>query len=125
MIYDGSIQSSANYTIQISSSAYPGPDPLAFPYTRMVVLWPAVLTGGDDAMVRFNFVPADRPIPDSQVDTTTSTIVFDMFPPMDDYPAIVDLVRNLSPLNFYFDDTDPNSWYLKSSGGYVGEDQGK
>ncbi|MGO9099428.1 MAG: hypothetical protein ACLP9Y_08310 [Mycobacterium sp.] len=97
MIYQGSV---SNYSIQVFPSTWTGPSG----YTRVVALTVALSGGGGLALL--NFIPAGRPVPaGSKRPGTTSPVVFDLFLPMDDYTAIVDLVRNETPINFFFDDT--------------------
>jgi hypothetical protein len=119
MLYQGSV---SNYSIQIHSSTWTGP----FGYTRIVVLAPIALSGGGSGLAFLDFVPAGRPVPDrSKRGGTTDPIVWDLFLPMDDYAAIVDLVRNEKPINFYFDDATPDGWAVTTGSELVGQDQGK
>jgi hypothetical protein len=75
--------------------------------------------------VELCFVPAGRPVPDGSVRAgTTDPVVFDLFLPMEDYTAIVDLVRNEKPIYWYFDDTSLEL-SVTTQGEVVGEDQGK
>lgn len=118
MDYQGSFSS---YSIEISPSSYPGPTPSS-PYTRVVVLNPVLFAGHGTGMVFLNFVPAGRPLPTGGVrPDTESYVTFDLFPPLEDYPSIVDLVRNEGPLEFFFDDANPQGWYLRTSQEPVGE----
>ena len=119
MLYQGSV---SNYSIQIHSSTWTGP----FGYTRIVVLAPIALSGGGSGLAFLDFVPAGRPVPDrSKRGGTTDPIVWDLFLPMDDYAAIVDLVRNEKRINFYFDDATPDGWAVTTGSELVGQDQGK
>lgn len=118
MEYSGSFTS---YAIQISPSNDAGPTPAA-PYTRILVLNPVTLADKSTALCFINFVPAGRAVPDSGIrPDTAKPIVFDLFAPMDDYAALVDLVRNEGPLTFFFDDATPNGWYLRTGSEPVGE----
>ncbi len=117
MLYQGSV---SNYSIQVSPSTWTGP----FGYTRQVVLYVA-LSGGGNGLAGLYFVPAGRPVPDSGVRAdTTDPVVFDLFLPMDDYTAVVDLVRNEKPIYWYFDDRSLEL-SVTTQGEVVGEDQGK
>jgi hypothetical protein len=100
MIYQGEV---SNYQISISPSSYPGPNP-EFPYTRFVGLNVA-MSGGGSAVVFVDFIPTGRSVPDSSIRAGTKPpdLVFDLFAPIDDYAAIVDVVRNESPVGFRFD----------------------
>jgi hypothetical protein len=90
--YDGTV---TNYSIQISPSTWPGPGP-DFPYTRFVGLNIAPLSPGGQGIAFLNFIPAGRPVPDSSIrgGSSEGDFVFDLALPMEDYTAIVDLVRN-------------------------------
>ena len=114
-----------NYSIEIYPSSWPGPD-ARFPYTRTIGLNVAMSTGGQGLAVLY-FVPAGRAVPDGGIRVGTSDpIVFDVFMPMDDYTAILDLVRNETPIMFNFDDTEtPPLWSVQTGPEEVGEDQGK
>jgi hypothetical protein len=117
VLYQGSV---SNYSIQISPSTWTGP----FGYTRLVVLQVA-LSGGGNGIAELCFVPAGRPVPDGSVRAgTTDPVVFDLFLPMEDYTAIVDLFRNEKPIYWYFDDTSLEL-SVTTQGDIVGEDQGK
>jgi len=98
MLYQGSV---SDYSIQIMPSNWTGP----FGYTRLVVLYVAL----SDGSVRAG---------------TTDPVVFDLFLPMEDYTAIVDLVRNEKPIYWYFDDTSLEL-SVTTQGEVVGEDLGK
>jgi hypothetical protein len=82
--------------------------------------------GGGHGLAFLNFIPVGRPVPDSSRRAgTTDPVVLDLYLPMDDYTAIVDLVRNEKPINFFFDDKNPNGWAVSAFGEPVLEDQGK
>jgi hypothetical protein len=116
MQYQGSV---SNYSIQIRPSTW-------FGYPRVVYLNQFALLGGGSGLAFLNFIPAGRPVPNSSTRAgTTDPVVWDLYLPMDDYTAILDLVRNEKPINFFFDDMDPNGWALSAFGEFVGEDQGK
>lgn len=123
MIYDGTV---TNYSIEIYPSSWPGPSP-AFPYTRTIGLNVVPLSTGGQGLAILYFVPAGRPVPDSSIRADTSDpLVFDLFLPLDDYTAIVDLVRNETPVMFAFDDNEPEKvWSVRAGPEEVGEDQGK
>jgi hypothetical protein len=91
--------------------------------------WPehCALSPGGQGIAFLNFIPAGRPVPDSSIGGGSSEgdFVFDLALPMEDYTAIVDLVRNETPIRFAFDDTDPNGWSVRTGSEEVGEDQGK
>lgn len=117
MMHSGSV---SNYSIQIFPSNWEGP----YGYTRVVGL-NVSLSGGGNGLALLAFVPNGRPVPDSSTRAgTTNPVVFDLFVPMDDYTAIVDLVRNEKPINFFFDDTSLEMG-VTTYGESVGEDQGK
>jgi hypothetical protein len=118
MQYQGSV---SNYSIQIFPSTWTGPDG----YTRVVALYVALSGGGGQGLALLYFIPAGRPIPaGSKRAGTTSPVVFDLFLPLEDYTAIVDLVRNEKPINWFFDDTTQQIG-VTTGGELVGEDQGK
>jgi hypothetical protein len=114
-----------NYSVEIYPSSWPGPD-AALPYTRGIGLNVSMSTGGQ-GVAGLYFVPAGRAVPDGGIRVGTSDpIVFDVFMPMDDYTAILDLVRNETPVMFNFDDTEtPPLWSVQAGPEEVGEDHGK
>jgi len=112
MIYQGAV---SNYSIQIFPSNWSGP----FGYTRVVSLT------GTFGLTLLYFIPTGRTVPvGSKRAGTTNPVVFDLFLPMDDYTAIVDLVRNEKPINFFFDDVS-HQIGVTTQGEAVGEDQGR
>jgi hypothetical protein len=93
MTHQGTVSS---YGIQIFPSNWSGP----FGYTRVVTLT------GTFGLAMLSFIPGGGTIPAGSVRAgTSSPVVFDLFLPMDDYMAIVDLLRNEQAINFFFDDT--------------------
>jgi hypothetical protein len=112
MVYQGAVSS---YGIQVFPSNWSGP----FGYTRVVSLT------GTFGLAILCFIPVGRTIPVSSKRAGTSNpVVFDLFLPMDDYTAIVDLVRNEKPIQFFFDDTS-HQIGVTTAGEAVGEDQGR
>jgi hypothetical protein len=91
----------------------------------LVALYVALSGGGGNGLAGLYFVPAGRQVPDSSVRAdTTDPVVFDLFLPLEDYTAIVDLLRNEKPIYWYFDDTTLQV-SVTTQGELVGEDQGK
>jgi hypothetical protein len=111
-----------NYTIYIHPSTWAGPEPQT--ETRRVLITDIPLFGGGLGLASLNFIPEGLPVPDSTMQAG-APVTFDLYLPMDDYTAVVDLLRNEGPpITFLFDDADPNGWHLAASG-KPGEDQGK
>jgi len=120
MIYQGTL---GNYDIEFQPSTWPGPGP-DYPYTRVVHFGQFPLDSGGQALVFLYFVPAGRPIPASGVRASTAPLVFDISAPMEDYPAVVEMLRlEAGPFKFYFDESDPGGWVLRTGDGPVGEER--
>lgn len=86
------------------------------------MLNPVTLADHSTALVFLYFVPAERSLPVGGIrPDTEASVVFDMFLPLDDYPSIIDLLRNEGPLEFCFDDTNPEGWHLRTRQEPVGE----
>jgi hypothetical protein len=112
MMFQGEI---SNYSIQISSSTFAGP----FGYTRFVA------ASGPFGIGFLNFIPSGRVVPPSgKRPGTSGPNVFDCFLPMDDYGAIVDLVRNEKPVFFFLDDQSLQ-FGVMTSAEPVGEEEGR
>jgi hypothetical protein len=123
MFYSGSV---SNYSIQVSPSTFPGWAPPQYAYTRVVVLNPIDLSGGGSGLAFLYFVPDGRPVTDSSTRAgTANPVVWDLFLPMDDYAAIIDVLRNEQPISFFFNDATPDAWALSTGEELVGEDWGK
>jgi hypothetical protein len=121
MQYSGSV---SNYQLQINFPSVPfSSTGQPFGYTRVVALYVA-LSGGGAGLAELYFVPG-KPVPDSSTRVGTSTpLVFDLFLPLEDYTAIVDLVRNEKPIYWLFDDTTQQI-IVSTDPELVGEGQGK
>ena len=112
MLYQGTV---STYAIQLFPSNWVGPDG----YTRVVTLT------GTFGVAGLYFIPDGGTIPTgSKRAGTTNPVVFDLYLPMDDYAAIVDLVRNEKPITFFFDDSS-HQIGVTTYGEAVGEDQAK
>jgi len=112
MLYQGFVKS---YDIQIFPSNSTGP----YGYTRVVALT------GTFGLASLSFIPAGRPIPPgSKRPGSSDPDIFDLFWPLDDYSAIVDLLRNEKPIAFYFDDTDQSIGVTTYDPEPVGENEG-
>jgi hypothetical protein len=111
----------AKYGIEIFPSTLTGGDGA----TRFVSLPTFALGAGGFGQAVLGFIPTGRPVPDPRKQAgPLGTTTWNLFLPMDDYTAIIDLLRNEKPINFSIDDRS-NIWSLSSSDEPVGEDQGK
>jgi hypothetical protein len=116
----------SNYGIFIHPSTWEGPEPPKLRQTRQVFIYNMALASGGSGFAWLNFIPAGRRVPDSRMRAgSTDPVTWDLYLPMDDYTAIVDLLRNEQPIAFNFDDTAPNGWFMGTAGEIPGEDQGK
>ena len=92
MVFQGEV---SNYSIQIFPSTWLGP----FGYTRVVAVH------GSFGLAFWSFIPPVRAVPaSSKRPGTVGSDVFDLFLPMEDYAAVIDLLRNEKPGFFFFDD---------------------
>lgn len=90
MVFQGEV---SDYSIQIFPSTWSGP----FGYTRVVVV------NGSFGLAFWSVISPGRAVPASRAGTVGSN-VFDLFLPMEDYAAVIDLLRNEKPGFFFFDD---------------------
>jgi hypothetical protein len=112
MVFQGEV---SDYSIQIFPSTWLGP----FGYTRVVAV------NGTFGLAFYSFIPAGRPVPSSSKRAgTVGSNVFDLFLPMDDYTAVVDLLRNEKPGFFFFDDATLQ-FGLMTSAEPVGEQEAR
>jgi hypothetical protein len=84
-----------------------------------------VAVNGTFGLAFYSFIPAGRPVPSSSKRAgTVGSNVFDLFLPMDDYTAVVDLLRNEKPGFFFFDDATLQ-FGLMTSAEPVGEQEAR